>query len=55
LFTQHLFNEQENKTLEKQREQNKNKRGKLITDVFGTVKNKVIDWFENIDDEPLDS
>ena len=30
------------------------KRKKLITDIFKTVQTKVIYWFENIDDQPID-
>jgi hypothetical protein len=32
---------------------NKN-RGKLIKDIFGTVKGKIMYWFEDVDDQPLD-
>ncbi|QLH46603.1 MAG: hypothetical protein HWD58_13805 [Bacteroidota bacterium] len=29
-------------------------RGKLIKDIFGTVKGKIMYWFEDVDDRPLD-
>ncbi|HAD33242.1 MAG TPA: cell division protein FtsA [Chitinophagaceae bacterium] len=33
----------------------KNKsRGKLIKEIFGTVKGKIMHWFEDVDDQPLD-
>ncbi len=34
---------------------NRNGRATLVNDIFKTVKNKVMFWFENVDDEKLDN
>jgi cell division protein FtsA len=54
LFATHLVPVAQAEELEEKKVANANNRRSLITNVFGTVKNKVIYWFENIDDERLD-
>jgi hypothetical protein len=36
------------------KEEKTKERSQLIGNIFGSVKNKVIYWFENIDDQKLD-
>ncbi|MBL7766039.1 MAG: cell division protein FtsA [Chitinophagaceae bacterium] len=52
LFHQQTQNQpQESRELAEEKTKN---RKKLISDVFNTIKGKVIYWFENVDDEKLD-
>ncbi|MBK8685260.1 MAG: cell division protein FtsA [Bacteroidetes bacterium] len=51
LFSQPVADTAELKAINEVKNKN---RGKLIKDIFGTVKGKIMYWFEDVDDQPLD-
>lgn len=51
LFSQPIPETKESKEMIQEKSK---KRGQVITDIFGTVKGKIMHWFEDIEDEKLD-